>query len=107
MENIGIRLHFTNGEVLYLNRELMTKKAEGVYTAFLRKINITWTLTPCEKGFFTGVELESERALNVRRIDSAVIPVGKVTGKRFSTFTTYSLRIFSRRIPFYTATTRL
>ncbi len=87
MKDIGIRLYFTNGDILHLTRGLMTKKFDNVYTACIRKINITWTLTPCENGFFTKVELDSERMLNVKRIDSAVIPVGNVAGKRFSMFT--------------------
>ncbi len=87
MENIGIKLHFTNGEVLYLTRDMMTKKSDTVYTAFMWKINITWTLTPCENGFFSLVEAESERPLKINRIDSAVIPVGKVGSRRFSMFT--------------------
>ncbi len=73
----GLRICFNDGSILYLNKEQLTAREDGVYTGTFWGISIIWRLEPIDGGFAAELEISSEKPLNVCRMDSIVLGIGK------------------------------
>lgn len=73
----GIRICFNDGSILYLNKDHLTAGEDGVYTGTYRGVSIVWRLVPVAGGFGAELEISSEKPLNVCRMDSIVLDIGK------------------------------
>ena len=91
--NIGFRLYFNNGDVLYLSQKSLIPDADGNYSGTLRGITYHWNFEKAEYGTFVELSVESEKPLNIRRMDSVVFGIGKLHGSvRFCFYTNHSYR---------------
>lgn len=85
---LGFKLYFNNGDVLYLSEDMLTRTGDGVYAGRVRDIDYKWTVTPFDGGRFIGLEVQSEKPLNIKRMDSVVFCIGKLDKTmRFGMFT--------------------
>ncbi len=74
---IGFRLSFTDGDVLFVSQDVLTPTGEGCYTGTLRGISFRWTFSETTGGTLIDFEAESEKPLNLCRIDSYVRSIGE------------------------------
>ncbi|MBQ8340951.1 MAG: alpha-galactosidase [Clostridia bacterium] len=78
--SLGFRLYFEDRTV-FVSRDSMKAQAVGdtiVYTAAVNGAEVIWRFTPYVGGELVTLEVEGNTPLNLRRIDSLVLPVGQV-----------------------------
>jgi len=73
----GLRIYFNDGSILYLNKEHLTAEENGIYAGEYRGISIRWRMEPVAGGWSAELEISSHKPLNVRRMDSVVLDIGK------------------------------
>jgi len=74
----GFKIYFED-ETIYVPQASLSCTADGlasVYKTEVRGAQITWRFEPYESGTFVNLEICSEKALRIRRIDSLVFSVG-------------------------------
>ncbi len=68
---LGCRLHFLD-KTLYVAQSQLKTTDNSVFEGDVNGAHIRWEFEPYEKGFLISLDVTSENALNIKRIDSLV-----------------------------------
>lgn len=68
---LGCRLHFLD-KTLYVSQSQLKTTDNSVFEGAVNGAHIRWEFEPYEKGFLISLDVTSENALNIKRIDSLV-----------------------------------